>query len=42
VDDYDTATDIERAGGEILELPRQDWLNLSGTRAVREVGAIAQ
>lgn len=25
VPDYDRATDLERAGGTILELPRQDW-----------------
>ena len=25
VDDYDRATDMERFGGEVLELPKQDW-----------------
>lgn len=29
VDDYDRATDLERLGGEIIELPRQAWQALA-------------
>lgn len=29
VDDYDRATELERAGGTILELPRTDWEKLA-------------
>jgi len=29
VDDYDTATDTERVGGEILVMPKQEWAQLA-------------
>lgn len=32
VDDYDRATDLERLGGQLIELPRQAWQELAITR----------
>jgi len=29
VDDYDRATDLERLGGQLIELPRQAWHTLA-------------
>ena len=32
VEDYDRATDLERLGGQLIELPRQAWQELATTR----------
>jgi hypothetical protein len=32
VEEYDRATDLERLGGQIIELPRQAWQELATTR----------
>jgi hypothetical protein len=29
IQDYDVATETERVGGEILELPKQEWAQLA-------------
>ena len=34
VDDYDRATDIERLGGQIIELPKSAWTELAGVEAI--------
>lgn len=31
VSDYDRATELERLGGEIIELPKSEWKTISGT-----------
>jgi hypothetical protein len=32
VEDYDRATDLERLGGQVIELPRQAWQELASAR----------
>lgn len=29
VDDYDRATDLEKAGARVIELPRNEWISLA-------------
>jgi hypothetical protein len=36
-EDYDAATDLERLGGQIIELPRHEWSSMS--KAVEEAVA---
>ena len=33
VEDYDRASDLERVGGQIIELPKSDWHTISVAKA---------
>jgi hypothetical protein len=33
IEDYDRASDLERMGGQIIELPKSDWHTISIAKA---------